>query len=284
MLDHRIQTFLTLCETMNYRAAAEQLHITQPAVTQHIQYLEQLYGCRFFVYDGRSLKKTDQAEIFLRTACAMHYQEENLRRALKPYKGNTLTIGATKTIGEFVIADQVARYLAEKENHLTVDIDNTEHIMARLDRGELDFALIEGFFNRSAYGSRLYREEPFVGLCSKTHPLAHETVSLERLKEQNLILREEESGTRQILEQLLTQHNWSVEDFSRVTCVSNFGLLARLTAAGCGITFAYAAVSEGNDGLARFYVEGWNVMREFNYVYLPGSGMEEAVELFEQYR
>ena len=46
MLDRRVETFLKLCETMSYRAAAEQLHITQPAVTQHIHALEQHYGLR----------------------------------------------------------------------------------------------------------------------------------------------------------------------------------------------------------------------------------------------
>ena len=213
-----------------------------------------------------------------------NYQEEKLRQALKPQGGRYLTIGVTKTIGEFVIAGQVAGYLAERSNHLTVDIDNTEHILARLDRGELDFALVEGFFNRSAYKSRLYRKEPFVGVCSKDHPLSGKTVPLERLFSENLLLREAESGTRQILEQQLSQNNETTDAFARVTCVSSFGLLTRLAAAGCGITFAFAAVEEGNDALARFYVEGWDVLREFNYVYLPDAGMEQAVDLFERYR
>lgn len=47
MLDHRTETFMTVCNVMNYREAAELLHITQPAVTQHIQFLEKEYGCRF---------------------------------------------------------------------------------------------------------------------------------------------------------------------------------------------------------------------------------------------
>ena len=45
MLDHRIETFMAVCDLMNYRKAAELLHITQPAVTQHIQFLENEYGC-----------------------------------------------------------------------------------------------------------------------------------------------------------------------------------------------------------------------------------------------
>ena len=51
MLDHRIETFMAVCELMNYRKAADLLHITQPAVTQHIQFLENEYGCRLFLYE-----------------------------------------------------------------------------------------------------------------------------------------------------------------------------------------------------------------------------------------
>ena len=56
-MDQRLETFLTVCATMNYRKAAEQLHLTQPAVTKQIQALEALYGVRLFTYDSRKLRK-----------------------------------------------------------------------------------------------------------------------------------------------------------------------------------------------------------------------------------
>ena len=58
MLDHRTETFMAVCNVMNYREAAELLHITQPSVTQHIQFLEKEYGCRLFLYENRKLIKT----------------------------------------------------------------------------------------------------------------------------------------------------------------------------------------------------------------------------------
>ena len=54
MLDYRIETFLKVCDTKNYRKAAESLNMTQPAVTQHIQYLEHLYQAKFFQYKNSS--------------------------------------------------------------------------------------------------------------------------------------------------------------------------------------------------------------------------------------
>ena len=65
-MDQRLETFLTVCATMNYRKAAERLHLTQPAVTKQIQALEALYGVRLFTYDSRKLRKTPQGETHLR--------------------------------------------------------------------------------------------------------------------------------------------------------------------------------------------------------------------------
>ena len=61
MIDTRIETFLTLCRVMNYRKTAELLNMTQPAVTQHIHFLEEQYGCKLFSYDRRTLTMTKEA-------------------------------------------------------------------------------------------------------------------------------------------------------------------------------------------------------------------------------
>lgn len=56
MLDFRIHTFLCVCRHMNYTRAAAELHITQPAVSQHIRYLEREYGAKLFSYKGKHLQ------------------------------------------------------------------------------------------------------------------------------------------------------------------------------------------------------------------------------------
>lgn len=56
MIDYRVKTFLALCDFMNYRKTAQILNMTQPAVTQHIHFLENQYGCKLFDYDRHSLK------------------------------------------------------------------------------------------------------------------------------------------------------------------------------------------------------------------------------------
>lgn len=284
MIDNRMETFLTLCRLMNYRKTAETLNMTQPAVTQHIHYLEEQYGCKLFLYDRRTLQMTPEAELLKKYGENMRYQEQKLTRQLHGAGTCSLTIGATKTIGEYVIPEQVSRYLSKPENRLSIEVDNTEHLLNMLSGGKLDFALIEGFFDRRRFESLLYRTEPFVGICARTHPFAGRTVSLDKIWRENLLLREEGSGTRNILEQLLNEKNHSAAEFSRVTMIGNFGLMTRVLEKGNGITFAYRAVKEANSNLASFSVEGMNAVREFNYVFLDTPVSLQAVEYFDSFR
>ena len=127
MIDTRFETFLTLCKVMNYRKTAELLNMTQPAVTQHIHYLEEKYGCKLFCYDRRTLTKTREAEVLQMYAENVMYQEKKLKEELKHNDGITLSIGATKTIGEYVIAEHVSAFLEEEGNGLSVMVENTEN-------------------------------------------------------------------------------------------------------------------------------------------------------------
>ena len=144
MLDYRMRTFLALSETMNYRKAAEALHITQPAVTRHIQSLECDYGCKLTTYDRRKLELTPQGETLLRYARNVAYQEGRLESELAELSGLSLRIGATKTIGDYVIGPHIARFLASGHRIAEVSVGNTEMLLGRVERGELDFHIRAG--------------------------------------------------------------------------------------------------------------------------------------------
>lgn len=282
MLDHRLDTFLQLCNTMNYRETAELLHLTQPAVTQHIQYLERFYGCKLFSYDGRKLVKTDAAGMLERYARAAQYDQRAILSALSNAGRVAFRIGATKTIGDYLLPPQIAGLLRQQKYHLSVLVDNTAHLLGLLERGELDLALIEGFFDKAAYGSRLYRREPFVGVCRKEHPFSGRHLSMGTLLEETLILREPGSGTRAVLEQLLQQENLSPESFRSTCCVSSFEITRQLVVDGLGISFVYQAVADSDPRLDTFTLEGPDITREMNYVYLQNSSAGHWIDVLEQ--
>ena len=121
MIDTRIETFLTLCRVMNYRKTAELLNMTQPAVTQHIHFLEEQYGCKLFSYDRRTLTMTKEAELLQKYAENVLYQEKKLKAELEHSDGVSLSIGATKTIGEYVIDKHISAFLSVPKNSISVN-------------------------------------------------------------------------------------------------------------------------------------------------------------------
>ena len=158
MLDVRVETFLTVCRTMNYTRAAEQLHITQPAVSQHIRALEERYGATLFRSQGKRLLLTESGQLLFRTAAAMHHDALRLREAIRQENARRhLRFGATLTIGEYIMPAPLLRLLEQEPDiQLYMLTSNTRELLKLLDQGELDFAIVEGYFDKQAYDSLVY--------------------------------------------------------------------------------------------------------------------------------
>lgn len=280
MLDFRIDTFLTVCDTMNYRETAERLHITQPAVTQHIQYLEREYGCTLFTYHKRTLRKTAAAQTLEQAARAMRYNERELQKKLRGTDVQTLRVGATKTIGDYVLPAQIERFLSRGEARLTLIVENTEHLLRMLDADQLDFAIVEGYFDKDRYDSRVLREEPFVGICRKEHPFAGRAVTVDELLKQTIICREEGSGTREVLERLLLAYNETLSRFSGQICISSFQIILDLVRKGFGVSFVYRVLADSDDQIETFTLQSNEIVRQFQLVWLRQADIQSKLDLF----
>lgn len=279
MLDHRIDTFLILCQYMNYRRTAEVLGITQPAVTQQIHFLEKQYGCKLFSYENARLKKTEAAVILEQYARGIRLQDQHLRTKLNTIV-RELKIGATKTIGDYVLKEDIRRFLSRKDHALSFLVDNTEHLLKKLYENQLDFAVIEGDFDRSVFDSQLFCRESFVGICPKTHPFAGREVPLDELFRETIIHREEGSGTRAILEQKLRGYNESLDRFKRQICISSFPVILDLVKYGFGVSFVYEVLADSEPTLAKFTIASEPIVRDFNIVYLKYADMKEKISWF----
>ena len=102
-MDQKLETFLTLCKTMHYGRAAELLHLSQPAVSKHIQAIEAQYGVRLFTYQARRLQKTREGDLLEQYAFSLRYNEEMLLARLHEKSKTLLRIGATKSIGDYIL-------------------------------------------------------------------------------------------------------------------------------------------------------------------------------------
>lgn len=279
MLDYRVLTFLNLYEEMNYRRTAEKLNMTQPGVTQHIHYLEKYYGVKLFEYDGRTLSKTKQAEQLKQHFESVRAEELSLKEDFVQTDKLHLRIGATKTIGEFVIVPEVREFLLQGNHCLDLIVDNTENLLTMLSHGELDFAVIEGVFDKERYPHHLFKKERFVGICGKSHPFAGQSVSLADIFRERLIVRERGSGTRRLLEQAIADRGYSLDSFHSCSSISNFSVICELVAKNGAITFAYEPIANSRDDLATFTVDGMEIQGEFNFVYINTKVATPKIEM-----
>ena len=279
-MDSKLQTFLTLCQTMNYRIAAEQLHLSQPAVTKQIQSLEQILQTKLFRYDGHTLHKTEACLLLERYAISQQYQFQELQLAIADKKRFNLRIGATKTIGDYVLIDAIKEYLSDPSHELSLMVDNTMHLLQMLDENQLDFAVIEGAFSKTKYDSYLLRMEPFVGICAKNSPLCGQHISVEELLKQTIIVREKGSGTRRIFEERLAAVGYELSDFYREVSISSFVAIKALVAAGIGISFLYNSVVAKENDIGTFTVDGITEPHPFHVVYTQNTSARNYAEQF----
>ena len=283
-MDSKLQTFLTLCQTMNYRIAAEQLHLSQPAVTKQIQSLEQMLQIKLFCYDGHVLHKTEACLLLERYAITQQYQFEELQLAIADKKRFNLRIGATKTIGDYVLIDAIKEYLSDPSHELSLMVDNTMHLLQMLDENKLDFAVIEGAFSKTKYDSYLLRMEPFVGICAKNSPLCGQHISVEELLKQTIVVREKGSGTRRIFEERLAAMGYELSDFYREVSISSFVAIKALVAAGIGISFLYNSVVAKENDIGTFTVDGITEPHPFHVVYTQNTSARNYAEQFLKFR
>ncbi len=103
MLDFRMETFLAVCKYMNFTHAAEALNLTQPAVSQHIKYLEQKYDAHLFVRERKKLLLTPAGEILRSALETMRNDETTMKKRMQEslQAKRVLTFGVTMTIGEY---------------------------------------------------------------------------------------------------------------------------------------------------------------------------------------
>jgi len=277
MLDFRHETFLALAACGSFTKAAEALNITQPAVSQHIRYLEEHYGCRLVDHSGRKMKLTHEGELLLRFVMAIHADARRFQEALQSLESQEapFSFGATLTIGEYVMPEILSKLLV-KHPDLTfhMSVSNTQTLLERLRRGELDFVVVEGLFDKSEYDATLFSLENFIPVCAPASPFARGQVPFEALTKSRLIVREPGSGTREIFENILQKNNFSLHSFEKVIEIGNMAAIKKMVAGGLGITFLFEAAArrELEEGtLCRIRIPGFSERREFNFVLLKNS-------------
>jgi len=267
---------------------AQKLNMTQPAVSQHIQFLENYYQVELIKGKGKHFSLTEEGKALLEYVKTLYASSERILPLLHRIKNQVkvLNFGATLTIGEYMLPPILYQIFKEDpEVNISMYVENTDILQKMLWEGKIDFALLEGHFNQNQFESELISNETFIGVCSPHSKAASKTVDLEELLDQNLILREPGSGTRDILEQALYNRNLSVNDFKRKIEIGNMNAIKELCHQNIGITFMYreAVKKEISQGyLKEIPIRDFNVSHSFSFVYLKNSPDKSQIEYWYQ--
>ena len=287
MLDPRLLTFLAIVEEESYTKAAMRLSMTQPGLSHQMKQLEEMYDVKLFHYENRRISLTKEGMVFRKYAEFLLYQEKMMKKELENLKKKRKKyyIGATMTLGEYTLAPHLKLfYDTFKEEEFSLMVDNTKVLLSHLQAGHLDFALIEGIVDKALYQVTLLKEVPFILVVGQDHRLSgRKEVSMEELLPETLLVREEGSGSRKVLETGLSTINFSIRGFERVIDIGNIGLLKKLTEQGAGISFMYkdAVLSELSSGtLKEISVKNLRMVREFNFVTQPGNLQNKEFQRF----
>ena len=293
MLDFRMETFLTVCQCMNFTRASEKLNITQPAVSQHIHFLEKHYNTKLFRYEGKKLKLTGAGEILRNASLTMMHDEISMQNQMqKTDEEEEIHFGATRTVGDVLMGRILERYLRRyPDAKICMIVDNTQELLRKLDEGIIDFALVAGFFQKNEYDHQKYSDENYIAVCAPDYTFNSDKittdVSVENLFHERLLVREEGSGTREVLERCLDAQNFSIHDFDKVMEVGSLQTIKELTKAGCGITFLYetAVQDELKEGtLKRIPLKSFEISHEFNFIWRRGSiYADRYMEIFRRF-
>ena len=272
MLDYRIETFLKVCETLNFTKAAKELNTTQPAISNHIKYIEDLYDTTLFIRDKKHVTLTKEGELLYNTLKSIRNDDNTLKERIKAisHKRKLLSFGFTKTIGEFVIKDGLISLIQNNQDtNFKIYYKNTKELLYLLEHGKIDFAIVEGYFPKDKYNIHTLKNDDFILVSSYKHVFNNQINNLSDILQECILLREEGSGSRDILSKALALKNLNINDFNNTIEINSITTLKELLINDVGISFIYrsAVNDELNKGLLKeIKLNDLNINYEFNFI------------------
>lgn len=147
MDDFRLRVFITAAKTLNFTKCAEQLYISQPAVSKHIGELESRYKVQLFERSGSRLALTEAGRVMLEHAERIADGYRRLQYEMDLFTdrlGGELKVGASTTIAQYVLPQVLARFTARfPEVKVSLVSGNSEQVEAALARHDTDLGLVE---------------------------------------------------------------------------------------------------------------------------------------------
>ncbi|MFA8438536.1 LysR substrate-binding domain-containing protein [Pueribacillus sp. YX66] len=284
-MDQQLQVFVTVVERENFSRAAEELHMTQPAVSQYIQSLERQMGTRLLERTNKYVRLNKAGAIvyhhakeILNVYKKMHYLVDDLTAKAT----GLLPIGASYTFGEYMLPHIIA-VMHDKYPLIrpTIMIGNTKEIVELVKNHQVEVGIVEGQLQDESLLIEPFATDEMVIFTSAQHDLTKTVPSRKLMSEETWIIRESGSGTRTAVDNMFRKLNITPKN------VLEFGstqLIKESVEAGVGISMLskWAIRKELQIGtLTVLPIQGLPFLRKFSIV-TKAPFQTKALELFIQ--
>ena len=274
MLNSKLETLLKVYELKSFTRAAEQLSMTQPAVSLQVKQLEQELNVRIFNRSRGELSLTGEGEIVLKYAKRIKMLYKNMEQRIEDERRRVtrLTVGITHTAESNLVAEVLAKYCSGNEGVSIKIISGTiKNLYEKLKTYEIDLAIVEGKLMDPDFNSLLLDTDCLVLVVSNNNSLAAKNmVTINELKSEKMILRLPNSGTRNLFISHLESQNMSIDEFNVILEVDNIATIKDLIRRDFGVSILAksACLDELRKGkITVLPVENLSMVREINIVY-----------------
>lgn len=288
----RLVVFRAVAQQLSFRKAAEELYLTQPAVSLQIKALEEDLGVQLFDRTGSRVALTQAGTLLLGYAqrvSALLAQAEQEMAAIGGELSGQLALGASTTIAQYVLPRLLGEFLSEHPRvQPSLVSGNTERIVDAVVQREIALGFIEG-----PSRSKDVREEAFLAdEIVLIVPAAHEWAERERigtseLQTAQVLMRERGSGTRRVVEMALERHGVKPASLHVAMELDSTEAIKSAVEAGLGVGFIskWAIAKDARAGLSFRIVEvdDLRIRRELLMVFAPGLEPQGAVQEFRRF-
>ena len=283
----RIRVFRVVAHHLNFSRAAEELLLTQPAVTQQIKALEEAFGLPLFHRGGGRISLTPGGKALLPFAERMKTLSEDALRAVAEQSGEPageLALGASQTIAQYLLPSLIASFMKTHPRvHITARSGNSDEMLEALVKRQVHLALVEGPEQRKDIHLEPFLEDHMVLVVPGSHEWADHEVELDALRDQPLLVREFGSGSRRVIEQALAQAGLKTKDLRVSLELDSTEGLIRGVEAGLGVTFVsrWAVRNQLALGVVKLArIRGLKLARQFSLAYPAGPEPSGLVGAF----
>ena len=288
-MDFRLKVFYTVALRLNFTKAATELYITQPAVSKHIQELEETYKTKLFERIGSKIALTPAGKILLKYTKSIFdiYREIDFEMSsFNKERQGLLRLGASTTISQYIISPVLASF-HQKQKDIKVNLlnGNTEQIENALINKEIEIGIVEGQSKNQSIKYIPFLKDELVLVCNSKNPLVQQNeISVNDLKSMKFITRERGSGTLEVIEFALKKAGLKFNDLQiEMQLGSTESIKSYLLNSDCFAFMSIHAVSKElkNKELIVLDAEELSIERYFYIITLQGKS-DSLTELFIQ--